>query len=156
MPCAPELTVWRRRALALALALAPACAGDSEDTLTEAEDTGEADGQTQPVDDEGPWASLAERPCPEGSEVDGQNFGVGFILTYCSGCHSSGVPADERQMAPAGVDFDNVDDVRAWADRIWARAADQNMTMPPVNSVPDADRIKLGEWLACGAPLDAP
>jgi hypothetical protein len=48
--------------------------------------------------------------------------------------------------------LDTLEDARAWADRIWVRAADHNATMPPVGG-PEADeRSALGEWLACGAP----
>ena len=81
--------------------------------------------------------------------------GVPFFLTHCTGCHSSTIATEDRQGAPANVNFDNVDEIVAQADRVWARSADQNETMPPINSVSAAERAMLGEWLACGAPLKA-
>ena len=103
----------------------------------------------------GPWSSLDERPCPEDSILTYENFGGPFMLSYCTGCHHSRLPADMRQMAPIDVNFDDIDDVRAWADRIWIRSADQNASMPPVGPPDDVARMRLGEWLACGALTDA-
>ncbi|MCA9650427.1 MAG: hypothetical protein H6712_14340 [Myxococcales bacterium] len=103
----------------------------------------------------GPWSSLDERPCPDGSFLTYESFGGGFMLTYCTGCHHSRLPADTRQGAPIEVSFDDLEDIRAWADRIWARSGDDNDTMPPVGPASAEDRARLGEWLACGAPADA-
>jgi hypothetical protein len=150
-----QVGAWRLpRALGIVLLLVTsACAGD--DALTsESEGESDAGGESDTgMIDEGPWDSLAERPCPEDSILDGNNFGVPFFLTHCNGCHSDGLPEDERQGAPAAVNFNTLDDVRGQDDRIWARAADHNLTMPPVDSVPADARVQLGEWLACGAPL---
>jgi hypothetical protein len=96
--------------------------------------------------------SLGERPCPEGFSLGWESFGQPFLLSWCTGCHSSGLADAERGGAPKGTDFDRLEDVRAWADRIWARAADHNRGMPPVGGPDDADRELLGAWLACGAP----
>ena len=96
-------------------------------------------------------ASLAERACPPDSFVTWEDFGAPFMYTYCNGCHSSALPQGERQDAPLGVDFDTIEDVRYWADRIWARSADHNVTMPPVGGPEYDERDLLGEWLACGA-----
>lgn len=103
----------------------------------------------------GDWASLQKRPCPEGSFLTFENFGAIHMLNYCTGCHASGLPADQRQGAPIGIDFDGLDDVRRHAERIWARAGDANGTMPPAGAAPDEERALLGEWLSCGAPTDA-
>ncbi|MEE9386101.1 MAG: hypothetical protein V3V08_22035, partial [Nannocystaceae bacterium] len=65
------------------------------------------------------------------------------------------VPEGMRQGAPVDVVFDTVGAVRARAERIWARAGDQNSTMPPAGPAGDAERTLLGEWLACGAPANA-
>ena len=97
------------------------------------------------------FATLAERPCPEDSYVGWEDFGGPFVYTWCTGCHSADMPEGARGDAPLGVDFDDVEDVRAWADRIWARAGDQNDTMPPVGGPDEEERALLGEWLACGA-----
>ncbi len=106
-------------------------------------------------EDLGPWDSLEERPCPEDNFLTYENFGGPFMLTYCTGCHSSRLPADMRQMAPLEVNFDDLEAVRAQADRVWVRAADDNDTMPPVGAGDEDERAMLGEWLACGAPTEA-
>lgn len=101
------------------------------------------------------YDSLDDRPCPDDSFLTFENFGAMYLLNYCTGCHASGLPADQRQGAPVEVNFDDIADVRQWSGLIWGRAADQNTTMPPLG-VPGADeRELLGEWLACGAPTDA-
>lgn len=166
--------------LALAFALViVGCRDDGGEAVADGGDSGEAtsasggsDGATEGAteatagDDSGSggdsgsetggdWASLAERPCPDDSFLTFENFGAMHLLNYCTGCHASGLPAGERQMAPIEINFDDLDDVRAHADRIWARAADANATMPPAGSAPDEERAWLGEWLACGAPTSA-
>lgn len=117
-----------------------------------ADETGTA-GTT--ASDMGPWTSLDERPCPDDSFLTYENFGGPFMLSYCTTCHSSRLLADMRQGSPIDVNFDGIDDIREWAPRIWIRAADQNMNMPPVGPPADEERERLGEWLACGAPTAA-
>ncbi len=106
-------------------------------------------GEAEPV---GPFDSFDERPCPDSSVLTYDNFGGPFVLNWCAGCHSVALEADVRAGATVGVDFDTVEDIRTHAERMWARSADQNMTMPPTGGPPAADRVLLGEWLACGAP----
>ncbi len=146
------------RALALALALA-GCGDDSGESETDGQSVTDSDGTGAPGEteavDEGPWDSFEERTCPPDSPLDAQNFGVPFFLTHCTGCHSATIPAEDRQGSPVDVNFDSVDEILAQADRVWARSADQNNTMPPIDSVAPEERVKLGEWLACGAPLVA-
>ena len=52
--------------------------------------------------------------------------------------------------------LDTVEQIRAQADEIDKNAAAGpnavNTTMPESGAVSEADRRKLGEWLACGAP----
>jgi hypothetical protein len=147
MRCRPELAF-----VFLALVMA-GCDPVEEDDDDAVQDTGST--STREPIDEGPWSSLDERSCPPDSFVSFENFGGPFLLDHCKGCHSSALPADMRQDAPVGVDFDSLADVRQWAPRIWARAADQNATMPPVGAPGFEERTLLGEWLACGALLDA-
>lgn len=96
--------------------------------------------------------TLDERPCPEESFLTYESFGGPFIVTWCSGCHAAGLPEGERQGAPLSSNFDSLEDIRAWAPRIWARTGDHNATMPPIGVPDDDERKALGEWLACGAP----
>ena len=105
--------------------------------------------------DAGPYVedgTLADRACPTGTFLTYQNFGAPFFFEYCTGCHSSQIPPDMRQHAPAGVDFETLDDIRASADLIYLRAADGYAIMPPVGGPSPETRVLLGEWLACGAP----
>jgi hypothetical protein len=101
---------------------------------------------------DGGWTTLGERPCPKASSLTYENFGAPFFLTWCEGCHSTKIPEGSRQNAPLTMNFNTLDDVRAHKDRIWARAADSNSTMPPAGGPSANDRAMLGEWLACGAP----
>lgn len=121
-------------------------------TMLAASSCGSPAPPSAPVAAKTAWASLAERPCPGDNALDYEGFGGPFVLTWCTGCHSAIFPDGERQGAPAGIDFDTIEGIRAHADRMWARAADQNHTMPPVGGPADSLRSDLGQWLACGAP----
>jgi hypothetical protein len=48
------------------------------------------------------------------------------------------------------VNFDTVDDVRNWAERIQTRAASTEPTMPPAGGPSEAEREMLREWIQCG------
>lgn len=109
---------------------------------------------------------IGGRACPTGSVLTYENFGEPFMLSHCTGCHSSaldgsGPSPGNRQGAPVGVDFDTYELVRAWGVRIYYRAADTNATMPPKDNIPldnplnVDDRTALGDWLACNAPTEA-
>ncbi|HEY4220804.1 MAG TPA: hypothetical protein VGO62_05660, partial [Myxococcota bacterium] len=98
-----------------------------------------------------PYESLAARPCPSDSALTWENFGEPYTRDWCTACHSSALDEAHRAGAPVDVNFDNLADVRALKERIWARSGDQNNTMPPAGYAPDPERLELGEWLACGA-----
>ncbi len=98
------------------------------------------------------WESFEDRPCPPDSVLSYANFGQPFMLNWCTGCHSGDLAARDRAGAPVGVDLDTLRGVRDHAARIWARSADDNLTMPPVGTADATERFLLGEWLACGAP----
>jgi uncharacterized membrane protein len=85
------------------------------------------------------------------SYLDYDNFGAPFVINWCRGCHSSAVPAGMRQKAPAGANFDNLDQVRMWGDRIAGRATGTQPNMPPAGGPSEQERKLLAEWLACGA-----
>lgn len=133
---------------------APAGTAGEESSGTAGQETADSD-ESGDTSDNGPWDSFEERPCPEDSFVTYENFGWPHMLTFCTGCHSSMLPADMRQGAPIEVNFESVQDVRQQAGRIWARSGDQHLSMPPVGPAADQERVLLGEWLACGAPTDA-
>lgn len=96
--------------------------------------------------------TIEDRPCPPaGTTLTYDSFGKGFMDAHCQGCH--GAPSAQRKGAPSGYDFGAVDDVRRYRSRIFSRAAADNTTMPPgPDDPPEAEREKLAEWLACGAP----
>jgi hypothetical protein len=96
--------------------------------------------------------TLAERVCPPDSVVTYQSFAAGFIAEYCTGCHSSEIPANMRQDAPPEVNFNTYEEIQQRADRVYARAADGYRTMPPAGGPTPEERVLLGEWLACGLP----
>lgn len=96
--------------------------------------------------------TIDERVCPpNGTALTYDNFGRGFLAANCQTCH--GQPTEDRKGAPGGYDFGSAADARRFKDRIFARAAADNTTMPPGPDDPPAgEREKLAEWLACGAP----
>ena len=122
--------------------------GSTETAEASALDAGEMAGEMAVVD------SFVEGrdSCDPEAGLTYTNFGDPFLGQWCTSCHSSALPEGMRQKAPVGMDFDSYDGIVGNIDRIYARAADANETMPPVGG-PDADaRRLLGEWLACGAP----
>lgn len=86
--------------------------------------------------------------CPQGSTLTYENFGQDFMKQHCLACHAAGGPESPK--------FDTLDQIKAAAGDIDRSAAAGpnavNTYMPDGSSVPEADRRKLGEWLACGAP----
>lgn len=96
--------------------------------------------------------------CPPEGGPTASDFGRAFLETHCLSCHSARVTGEARAGAPAGVDFDTPEAVRAWAEAIdrhsAAGPASVNTGMPPSSHpAPSMDeRVKLGQWLACGAP----
>jgi len=86
--------------------------------------------------------------CPTDSSLTYANFGQAFVQTNCLACHGS--------KGPESPKFDTAAQIRANAAEIDKNAAAGpdaiNTVMPEGGSVSEADRRKLGEWLACGAP----
>lgn len=99
-----------------------------------------------------PETSIDDYPCPEGgTKLTYDSFGAAFIAENCQTCH--GQASGDRKGAPSDYDFGSLDGVRQWKRRIFVRAAADNVTMPPgPDDPPEADRERLAEWLACGAP----
>jgi uncharacterized membrane protein len=86
--------------------------------------------------------------CPdEGTE----HFGRDLVGSECQTCHATG--AADRRGAPSHVTFDDLEQVREWAPRIYERSAGANVSMPPGPVDLELDvREDLAEWLVCGAP----
>jgi uncharacterized membrane protein len=95
---------------------------------------------------------IDQYPCPKGgTTLTYDNFGRTFMASWCNRCHSA--EPGMRDGAPDDYVFDTLDQVRKHKDRIFARSATTNDSMPPGPVDPPlAEREKLAEWLACGAP----
>ncbi len=86
--------------------------------------------------------------CPTDSTLTYGNFGQAFMQSHCLACHSAGGPESPK--------LDTVAQIRAASFDVDRSAAagpkTVNTYMPEGSSVDEAERRKLGEWLACGAP----
>ena len=86
--------------------------------------------------------------CGEAPVSTYANFGRGFLTQHCQACHASTAP--DRHDAPPNVTFDTEQEALSLTDRILARAASEEPTMPPQGGVSDDDRYRLEVWLTCG------
>jgi hypothetical protein len=95
---------------------------------------------------------------PSGAECDStltyENFGMAFMTSYCTGCHSSTLSGTARNGAPEDHDYDTLDGILLVAEHIDEHAAAgpdaTNDLMPPLDPRPSqAEREQLGAWLAC-------
>lgn len=99
-----------------------------------------------------------ESVCPTDSALTYANFGQQFMASYCTRCHSSELRGADRKGAPSFHDFDTVFGVRAVSEHIDETTAfgpaAMNDGMPNDSGAAPtaAERVQLGEWLACGAP----
>lgn len=86
--------------------------------------------------------------CPSDSTLTYANFGQAFMQSHCLACHSAAGPESPKLDTLAQVKAHSGD-----VDRSAAAGPDAvNTYMPESGSVDEAERRKLGEWLACGAP----
>jgi len=85
--------------------------------------------------------------CPTDSSLTYDNFGKEFFAAHCLACHGAAGPESPK--------YDTLNQIRANSSNIDRQAAAGpnavNTKMPQGASVPEAERRKLGEWLACGA-----
>lgn len=99
-----------------------------------------------------PFAELGDHPCPpQGTPSSYADFAQPFMASYCQSCHGS--ESRDRLGAPGDFIFDTQEQVVRHKERIYIRAAGSNDSMPPgPDDPPRAERDKLADWLACGAP----
>jgi len=84
--------------------------------------------------------------CPTGSTLTYESFGQAFMKTYCTECHAGKERPDLSTVT-------NIRNYRSDIDKTTASGPNAtNTSMPEDDDVSDAERAKLGEWLACGAP----
>lgn len=131
--------------------------GDESGAAASGEDSGGGTGGTAGDESGETGAGGIEGPieghlCPEDSLLSADNFGMPFLLTWCAGCHSAALDADERAGAPVGIDLDSIEGAREHLQRIYVRTAMDDATMPPAGGPTADERARLGDWLACGAP----
>lgn len=110
-----------------------------------------------------PTGGPALPPCPPDNTLTWRSFGAGFLRTWCTGCHSSHVPADQRQDAPENVNFDTHALYKPVERLVYDRAVleahklaidpTSASPMPPAGVPGEADRRRLAQWIACGSPL---
>lgn len=83
-------------------------------------------------------------------EVTYDNFGKAFLEKYCTKCHvSTKTTMMTRMGAPAGSDFDKVEAVQQYKDKI-VQLVTVKKSMPPVAPKPaDDEKAKLKTWLEC-------
>jgi len=97
-----------------------------------------------------------EEECPPESILTWDNTGGPFLLSYCTECHSEHLSGQEaRKGAPAGIDFNTRDRALALSDGIRATALEsgpRQIVMPPELRIPQDEKDRMGQWLACGAP----
>jgi uncharacterized membrane protein len=111
---------------------------------------------TEPIPVFGP---PTETMCPPaGTALTYDNFAKGFMESYCTQCHSSELVGTERMGAPSFHDFDSYFGIVGVADHVDETSAGgpaaMNRGMPPAgfDAPTDAERLMLGEWIACGLP----
>ena len=84
--------------------------------------------------------------CPQNSTLTYESFGRAFIDTHCLACHAT-------RESPTLTSQAAVQSVKDSIDRLAAAGPNAtNTIMPKDHDVPVAQRVQLGEWLACGAP----
>lgn len=113
-----------------ALLLLLACTRDAPDSATDSQAEGDF--------------------CADVPVVRWNNFGEGFLVGHCQGCHASTAP--DRYGAPEAITFDNVDQVWLNAGGILYTVASEGPSMPPNGGVSDDDRMRLQWWLRCAPP----
>jgi|GEM_PF-1058296 len=108
-------------------------------------------GGTEPTPDSGTPepGPLPDTPAHCASPLSWANTGEPYLLTYCSGCHTSTVAEDFRYGAPPELVLDSADDVFAHSVRIQARIEDG--TMPPTGGPSADENACFLAWLGQGA-----
>ena len=132
------------RTLIAMLVLSIGC--DEFDVGKYAPDPGTPPGEDRPSDTGEEGDTVLD--CDEAPLVDWVNFGEGFFVQNCNGCHHSATP--DRYGAPEDVIFDTADDVWAQKGMVLGTAGGESPTMPPNGGSTVTQREKLQIWLQCG------
>lgn len=123
----------------------------SEDGNQE-EPTNEEYREPEPIENGQPLPPATSLVCNQGTYLTYDNFGAGFLDTYCVSCHHSSLAEEYRLGAPLEVNFDTSKLAQLWRASILVKAASEGATMPPNQNVPTQERKDFADWLNCGAP----
>lgn len=96
----------------------------------------------------------APSECAHEPALTWANFGEAYMVQYCDACHASTLPAEKREGAPLGIDFDTYQGVLDFADRVAVRAVPDDADMPPGGGPSEGERANLAEWLDCQVAAD--
>ena len=101
-------------------------------------DTGPLEDPNAPVD------------CEEAPLVNWANFGQGFFIQACQGCHYSEAP--DRYGAPESVVFDELEHVWDQRAMVLSTSTGDTPSMPPSGGTNALEREMLEIWLTCAPP----
>ena len=113
-----------------------------------------SDDAAAPADNTEPDGNSEE---PDGGDCDDvvwtySNVGQPFVATWCTSCHHSELPGDQRPAGTEGVNLEDYDQVVTFLERIELRALSENPSMPPAGGPTEEEIFRVQEWVACGAP----
>ncbi len=78
-----------------------------------------------------------------------------IVNNRCVTCHSATPTSEMFDAPPAGIAFDNLDQIRAQASKIVAQSVLSNsMPLGNITEMTDEERVILGSWLRAGAPAE--
>ena len=118
--------------------------GDGDEADEESEEGDGDEGEELVVDPAAEACKASDAPTYEG-------FAREFVMTSCLTCHSASTEGPARLMAPAGLDFDMLDEIKDEADEVYHEVVVEK-AMPVGGGIEQADRDKFGVWLSCGTP----
>ena len=106
----------------------------------------------EPIEVKGPATFDTDLKCPKGTFLTYENFGAGFLSTYCLSCHSANVPEKKRSGAPLVANFDTALDASRYRALMLSKTQGNNPSMPPGQTLKAREKAAFAEWLNCGSP----
>lgn len=105
-----------------------------------------------PIVVSGPATFETNLKCPKGTYLTYENFGAGFLSTYCLSCHSAQMTEGKRGGAPLAANFDTAYDASRYRALMLTKTQGSNPSMPPGQILKPKEKAAFAEWLNCGAP----
>lgn len=106
----------------------------------------------EPIVVKGPANFETSLNCPKGTYLTYDNFGAGFLSTYCLSCHSAKVPEGKRGGAPITANFDTALDASRYRALMLSKTQGAKPSMPPGQVLKTKEKEAFAEWLKCGTP----